>query len=56
MSNESDMEFLLGEIRHVKQMIEVFEDDPIKYATELKNYRQKLRGLLAELEARKNSS
>lgn len=53
MSNEADMRFLLGEIRRVKDMIAVFEEDPEEYAEELRNYRQKLRGLLAELEARK---
>ena len=52
MSNSADMRFLYGEIKHVKELIEVFEEDEEKYALELKNYRQKLRGLLAELESR----
>ena len=53
MSNDADMRFLLGEIRRVQEMIAVFEEDPKTYATELKNYRQKLKGLLQELESRK---
>lgn len=54
MSNDADMRFLLKEIESTKAMIAVFEEDPIKYATELRNYRQKLKGLLAELESRKS--
>lgn len=54
MANDADMRFLLGEIRRVKEMIAVFEDDPETYAEELKIYRQKLKGLLAELESRKS--
>lgn len=51
MSNDADMR--LGEISRVKEMIAVFEDDPETYAEELKNYRQKLKGLLAEFKSRK---
>ena len=54
MSNDADMRFLLKEIAYVKEMIAVFEEDEDRYANELKNYRQKLKGLMAEYESRKN--
>lgn len=53
--NKMEMDFLLKQIQHTKDMIEVFEEDPERYANELENYRQILKGLLAELEWRKNS-
>lgn len=54
MSDDANMRFLLEEISRTKEMIAVFEEDEEKYASELRNYRQKLRGLLAELQSRKN--
>ena len=54
MSNDADMRFLLKEIAHVKEMIAVFEEDEKKYASELRNYRQKLKGLKAELASLQN--
>lgn len=56
MSNDADMRFLLKEIDDTKRMISVFEEDEITYATELRNYRQKLEGLLNELKARQENS
>ena len=50
MSNETDMRPLLKERESIGTILSVFEEDPIKYATELRNYRQKLKGLLAKLE------
>ena len=55
MSDDADLRFLYKEIAHTKDMIAVFEENEEEYASELKNYRQKLKGLLAELESRKNN-
>ena len=54
MSNDADMRFLLKEIADTEAMIAVFEEDEKKYASELRNYRQKIKGSKAELASLQN--
>ena len=54
MSNDSDMRFLLKETADTEAMIAIFEEDEKRYASELRNYRQKLKGLKTELASRED--
>ena len=51
--NRRERERLLREIDSVKNLISVLEADPEANASEIRNQKQILKGLLQELEARK---
>lgn len=53
MSNDADMRFLLKEIANMKEIIAAMEDSEDRNEAELKNFRQRLNGLEAELASRK---